>query len=289
MITWDNYEEYIMMQVDGELSPAEQQELTSFLEQHPALKAEQAAYALTKVFADDSIVYADKESLVKRVPAKRIIAFPHWQRYSIAAGVAALICISALRFMNRSDNAISIVALADTAKITDTHLQTSIAAVPDTFNTVAPVQVPVNGQTDIHAVKNAVAVKNTMPHHVPVQASYTGNKNNNIAEPEMIVQGRPEPINMDAITLPDLKKMPVTTATTAPELLTIPTNEPVAVADKHKSFIDRLPLDEANKKQVAAIAGAVAGAYEQVSDAKESLEGNKVRIRVHNTGISINF
>ena len=280
MITWDNYEEYIMMQVDGELSPAEEQELNSFLEQHPALKAEQAAYALTRVSADESVVYTNKELLVKQVPAKRI-ALPHWQRYSIAAGVAALICISVFRFMNRTDNTATIVALSDTVKTAAIHSQNAVAAVPDTLNTVVPAKAPVREQAGINAGKNETAVKNTVPH--------TGNKNNNIAEPEMIVQGRPEPINMDAITLPDLKKMPVTTATTAPELLTIPTNEPVAVADKHKSFIDRLPLDEANKKQVAVIAGAVAGAYEQVSGAKESLEGNKVRIRVHNTGISINF
>ena len=276
------------MQVDGELSPAEQQELTSFLEQHPELKAEQAAYALTRVSADESVVYTNKESLIKQVPAKRIV-FPHWQRYSIAAGVAALICISVLRFMNRTDNNATIVALADTAKPAAIHSQNAVAAVPDTLNTVVPAQAPVREQADINAGKKATAIKNAAWHKVPVAIPQTDKKNHNVTEPAMIVLSRPEPINIEAITLPDPKKLPVTTANTAPELLNMPSDEPVAIADKHKSFIDRLPLDEANKKQVAVIAGAVAGAYEQVSGAKESLEGNKVRIRVHNTGISINF
>ena len=279
MITWDNYEEYIMMQVDGELSPAEEQELNSFLEQHPALKAEQAAYALTRVSADESVVYTNKESLIKQVPAKRI-AFPHWQRYSIAAGVAALICISVLRLMNRTDNNATIVALADTAKPAAIHSQNAVATVPDTLNTVVPAQAPVREQADINAGKKATAIKNAAWHKVPVAIPQTDKKNHNVTEPAMIVLSRPEPINIEAITLPAPKKLPVTTATTVPELLNIPSDEPVAIADKHRSFIDRLPLDEANKEQAKKIGKTLGSAYAGIRG---------ISVHIDQESIAINF
>ena len=49
MISLENYEEYMILHADGELQPAEEQELMAFLDAHPELKAEMTAYDLTRL------------------------------------------------------------------------------------------------------------------------------------------------------------------------------------------------------------------------------------------------
>ena len=82
------------MHADGELQPTEEQELMSFVDAHPELKSELALYNRTRLPADDTIVYAHKDSLLRDETPTRIIAFPLWKRYAIAAGIAALLFVS---------------------------------------------------------------------------------------------------------------------------------------------------------------------------------------------------
>ena len=78
-ITLDNYEEYLILQVDGELSEAEERKLEIFLAAHPELEAEVAAYAAVKLVPDEEIVFEGKDALLKPEPAvttKRISLSP---------------------------------------------------------------------------------------------------------------------------------------------------------------------------------------------------------------------
>ena len=59
MITWENYEEYIMMHADGELTPAEENALMAFVNEHPELKKELAAYELTRMTPDTTQEFAE--------------------------------------------------------------------------------------------------------------------------------------------------------------------------------------------------------------------------------------
>src|ERR1700749_308533 len=98
MITRENYEEYIMMHVDGELQPAQEKALHNFLDQNPDLKNDLRAYQLTKSTPDNAIVFTAKRSLLK-APEKRVIAFPVWVKYGIAAGIAVILFTTVFRFI----------------------------------------------------------------------------------------------------------------------------------------------------------------------------------------------
>lgn len=77
MITRDNYEEYLMLEADGELDAAGQQALQDFMETHPELEAERGQWHAVKLQPDPALRFPDQERLLK--PAftvrKRIIPF----------------------------------------------------------------------------------------------------------------------------------------------------------------------------------------------------------------------
>src|ERR1035437_4860442 len=125
MITWENYEEYMMMHADGELRSDEEQELLAFVNKHPQLKKEMAVYELTRLTPDTTQVFAHKNSLLKPVTTKKTIAFPQWRKYSIAAGIAALIFISLFKYMTNNKVVVE-VAKTDTVKY-----QTPKATLPE--------------------------------------------------------------------------------------------------------------------------------------------------------------
>jgi hypothetical protein len=60
-----NYETYFLLWVDGELSSEEMEMVERFINQHPDLADELAALQETKLPLDESIVFNDKESLLK--------------------------------------------------------------------------------------------------------------------------------------------------------------------------------------------------------------------------------
>ncbi len=60
-----NYETYFLLWVDGELSGQEEEMVERFITKHPDLAEELAALQETKLPLDESIVFANKESLLK--------------------------------------------------------------------------------------------------------------------------------------------------------------------------------------------------------------------------------
>lgn len=65
-ITLDNKEDYFIRAVENTLTPAENNLLENFVKQHPQFLPELELFKKTKVFADASIVFENKESL-KRI------------------------------------------------------------------------------------------------------------------------------------------------------------------------------------------------------------------------------
>lgn len=65
-INKNNYEEWMVAFVDGELTVEEQTAFNRFMEKHPSLKEELAAYGSTQFLADEEVVYTNKELLHKK-------------------------------------------------------------------------------------------------------------------------------------------------------------------------------------------------------------------------------
>lgn len=100
-VNMENYEEYILMYVDKELSKTEVDALMNFLEKHPELKTELKAYEATVVATTDTINYPEKEQLLKTAP--KAIRLGNWKYYAAAACVllaAGIFAIMQMRHQN---------------------------------------------------------------------------------------------------------------------------------------------------------------------------------------------
>ena len=96
-ITLVNYEDYFIRKVEGDLSPSEAIDLSAFMNQHPELQREMNAYAATKLIADSSTVFPNKNSLKRR--DRRVI--PMYVRYGVVVALAAsLMLIVMMRGVN---------------------------------------------------------------------------------------------------------------------------------------------------------------------------------------------
>jgi hypothetical protein len=97
MVTWENYEEYMLLNADGELNEAEQVSLQAFIALNPELQKEYELYSAVRFAPDTTQVYQQKEMLLKEEPQKKTIAFKGWWAYGAAAGITAIIGIWALK------------------------------------------------------------------------------------------------------------------------------------------------------------------------------------------------
>lgn len=103
MVTLENYEEYMLMDADGELNAAEKKELLAFISQHPELQKEYDMYMATHIAPDMDITYAHTAQLLKPEPSAKAIGFRSWWAYSAAAGIAALLGVWLLKDYNTAD------------------------------------------------------------------------------------------------------------------------------------------------------------------------------------------
>ncbi len=282
MITWENYEEYMMMHADGELTPAEEQALRAFVKKNPTLEKELAAYELTRLTPDTAQVFADKESLLKLLPSKRVIAFPHWRKYSIAAGVAALIFISLFKYVNKG---------ADRVEITKTD------TVKPILKQVADPQMAANNVKDIKSDvpapgRKAVNVPAVIHGDVKIAAAHSAGRKNR--KQEEVIEEQPRPhVRESVMELQLARTMPIAhdTAQMAPEIpRDIPayTVQPVGEEDK-ETFWDRLPIDDLKKDGLRNVANAVASGLEQVNNMKKDLYRKSISVRIEKRKLLISF
>src|SRR5690606_5569740 len=89
MVTLENYEEYILLLVDGELMEEEEKALRNFLSLHPELKQELTFYESAVLKPAPEIGFPDKEKLLKKEISRGISPLRKTWIYSAAAGLAA--------------------------------------------------------------------------------------------------------------------------------------------------------------------------------------------------------
>jgi hypothetical protein len=100
MVNWKNYEEYMLLHADGELSPQEHDALQHFVKLNPELQEELTAYESTKLLPDMSQVFAGKETLLKPVSTTKVLSLTSFVRYGAAAAVLFIIMLVAFRWLH---------------------------------------------------------------------------------------------------------------------------------------------------------------------------------------------
>lgn len=114
MVNMENYEEYMLLYADGELTPDEEQALLAFVAQHPHLQKELDAYAATILQPDTHMVFADKDSLLKKEEPKRIALLGNWKVYAAAASIILFAVIFAITNNSNNIQQVPLQAATDT-------------------------------------------------------------------------------------------------------------------------------------------------------------------------------
>jgi hypothetical protein len=277
MVTWENYEEWIMLYADGELGIEETDALLAFVGMHPELKTEMALYAQAKLTFDPTEVYTHKEQLIQPVLQNRVIAVAQWKRYGIAAGIAIIILTSLIKYLPASsihpgiaekDTINNTIAKGiKTNALTETITRIPDNAAPITLNTTA---TKLAARPKIKGIPMAISTNCS----VKARSNIT-----NLKE--------------EALQILPYATLPVTTmnaeAALSNELTEIPAYTIASVEEKKSTFWSKLPIDDIKKKQLENIAGALGHAYTNVQDVKQEIEATTINIRVEKKKIVISF
>ncbi len=282
MITFENYEEYMMMHADGELTPHDEQDLMKFIKLHPELESELNLYGQLRFTPDKSVVFIDKDKLIKPDAVKKIIAFPVWLKYSIAAGIALLIFSAAFKFVNNRKEG-NELAVKDTIKVNIPAKPDSAAAITIVQN--QPKQLPVivdNNTIRKHHVnstnKIATVLKPVRPNTI-LQATDNGVKTKNR---ETEISSLPVAVTSTINTEPDVR------LAHGPKDITEFKIQAEAQAPKSKLW-NMLPMDDIKKKQLEHLAGVVAEAYTEISTPDDDETDKAVSVKLHKRKLTISF
>lgn len=269
------------MHADGELTPDQEQKLMSFLFDHPELQSELTAFSMSKMIPDTTIVYTAKDELLKPTGDKKVIAFPSWQRYAVAAGVAAVFFISFYRFTgNIQDNAGTGAAVANptpapTAPIPANPIQ---APAVQTKNETAPATPQLAAAT---------TTKKTRTHNTPVTPAHHEPTENNTAAPSgfAVATTNIEPLSTDGIRI----------SNETPEIIaTAVTNVPVAAININndnyrETLLDKLPLTDTKKEGMKNVATALASGYDRVNAIRQDITGSSITLKVEKRKLIVSF
>jgi len=95
-------EELMLLAVDHELTPAQQNELQDLLRRDSSLQAELDLYKKTSFDPNERIVFPYKESLYRREERTRVIPFA-WKRFAAAAAILVAVSVTAFIVFNGKD------------------------------------------------------------------------------------------------------------------------------------------------------------------------------------------
>lgn len=199
-VTLTNYDEWLSLYIDNELTPEQRGNVEKFLTENPAINTELSFYKRSKL-QTETIVFAHKESLYKQEEKVRRIT-PIWWRVAAAVLIIVIgttvVLVNNKSAGNKDDIAKTLPGTEKPTTPVELPEQTTTenpVAVVEEKNTVAPEKTT-TGET-VKQTNNAVAVKNNknihknkMPDNLvtPVKKeetaiAVTNNKDNNLPKP----------------------------------------------------------------------------------------------------------
>ena len=157
MIDITNWEAYLMLRIDDELSPAETAELNTFLAAHPELANEVATYEASVIMPEEQGVFEEKESLYR--PVSKSFNF----RPLLWAAAAALLIAIGVR-LTPEKNAPAFVVAPKKENVVSVKpvvlpAQTGGVAVPPAVKSPVQTGAVVKNKQPQHLAEKAVAIK----------------------------------------------------------------------------------------------------------------------------------
>eukprot|EP00744_Colponema_vietnamica_P024253 GILI01035357.1.p1 GENE.GILI01035357.1~~GILI01035357.1.p1 ORF type:complete len:288 (+),score=20.02 GILI01035357.1:130-993(+) len=284
MVNLENYEEYMMMYADGELNEVETKALMDFVAANPELAKELEAYSATKLVPDTTMVYANKDQLMKAPPAGgRTIGMRTWWMYAAAAAVL-LFTVTIMR--QGGDTADSPVVVSNTPATTQ-PVSTQPTQTPVTdhktekdsnreelhSNPVSPVthenNIAKKEKTESRKQRKTVEeqpkeeikiAKEERP--APQQPAY---KPENEPVQQVIAQQTEKPNKVEEVNQPTEEV----------------NNQP---EKQRRRLIDLLPISKSKKEGASMIASAVTKRVENVTD---NLKDTDIKFKIGNKEIFV--
>lgn len=264
MVTWDNYEEYLVMLADGELDAAGQMELEEFMTLHPEVREELALFETVHLTPDTTQVFENKESLLRSEPKGMVINLNQWFRYGAAAGMLALVAFGATKWQQSQDNT------TEVANNMNVNTNTPPVLITDT-----PVNTIVKEQPIAKQEKAPVKQHHTVPHTTIQTVQVAAVKENTPMLPK-----DEAPLRLHLATAEKIQSEPLINELTAQvkELPKIQISEPAPEPD-HEALA-WLPLDQERKQGLSEVKDALS---ERLEKAKA------IRDNIRNTDMAVKF
>jgi hypothetical protein len=80
-INRNNYEEFFLLYVDGELSPSDEKMVEIFIKENPDLEQELVFFQQSKLLSDPAIIYDHKETLMAQPAGSRVINLTNYEEF----------------------------------------------------------------------------------------------------------------------------------------------------------------------------------------------------------------
>lgn len=105
-ISTTNYEEWLLLYTDNELTADQKTTVEKFVAGHPAIQEELALLQKTRLDPEQAIFFPNKELLYRKEEKVRVIAI-HWRKIAVAAALLLAIATTAFLIINRNTGGIS--------------------------------------------------------------------------------------------------------------------------------------------------------------------------------------
>ena len=282
------------MHADGELSPAHEQELMSFLYEHPELQHELTAFSMAKLIPDDNLVYTRKVSLLKPEGGAKVIPFAPWKRYAIAAGVAAILLAGGYGLLNTTGNDRPAVATITPAAESAPTAKTGIASAEKT-KPEAPIAAEPEG--DNKPAVGAAVEAETRPARSMAMTDKRQTPGRKAAVPKDIDAHIAEAVAINETPLQKVKPASMVAYKSGPEIsaATVTNLPPAAIYvyegenETKTSIVDKLPIDELKKEGMENVVTAMANGYDRINAIKQGISETVVSFKVEKRKLIVSF
>ncbi len=279
MVNMENYEEYMMMYADGELKEAEIKALMAFVDAYPELRKELEAYTATKLLSDTTLLYTNKEALLKTPPASgRNIGLRTWWMYAAAAAVL----LFAITIIRQNGDAIDSPVIANTQTEQPASTQTPVInnTIQKDSNTEELHSIPASSVTNENSIAKAKSKKQKVNKPAIIEKLIEEPR---VVKEETIVQ---QPVYK---TENEPVQEVIAQQTTQPNGIEETTSAPVETINNEpqkqkKRLLDLLPINKNKKEGVSMIANALTKRIENVTD---NLKDTDVKLKIGNKEIFI--
>jgi len=271
MVTWENYEEYMILQIDGELSEEAQKALLEFMQLHPELQDEFKKFQAITLVPDTTLVYEGKAALLKPEPAGKIISLGQWRMYGAAAGVILIVLLFSSRWI-RSGNKQS---------VNNTEIAGRQPVQPEKPATAQqPLKQQPIKETPVTRPEESTSIARRGVH---------SNTKGLVKESASSLRTELEAIHPVRHELEVARREHLSVRLISPEVVQEAQPEVISTERKDSDFLAWLPVDSEKKEGLRGLKENISEKLEHAKKLPETIKETALALKIGNKEITINF